>query len=221
MKTKHYHDTAQAGDKLDEYTRKAITQDILIAEFFELSAGEIFTPWEVRSLAFKRSNMPPITSVRRAMSNLTRAGILSKTEDLKETGGYGRRSHSWILNEKYRETLGLMGKIMAGTEPPDSLNKDISPELKQYITEAVEMTDTDPPGITDKGISPELMDYITEAVESNKEPVGSQLTIAGMGPEYNGILRCGICRRPIKSKRSVELGIGPICYGNCKKEVES
>lgn len=111
-----YHDTAKAGEKLHEYRNKAASQESRIASFFELNPGEIFSPWEIQSLVFKTKT--PITSVRRSMSDLTKVGILTKTEHLKEAGNYGRRSYAWMLNENYYESLRQMEGVLAPQETP-------------------------------------------------------------------------------------------------------
>ncbi|KKL81902.1 hypothetical protein LCGC14_1990080, partial [marine sediment metagenome] len=111
-----------SGDKLQEYQNQAASQESKISSFFQLNPGEIFSPWEVQSLVFKTKT--PITSVRRSMSDLTKVGILTKTEHLKEAGNYGRRSYAWMLNEKYYETLQAMDAIMAPVEAPVGDLKD-------------------------------------------------------------------------------------------------
>ncbi len=112
----HYNTTHESGDKLQEYRNKAASQESRIASFFELNPGEAWTPWEIQSLVFKTKT--PITSVRRSMSDLTKVGILTKTEHLKEAGNYGRRSYAWMLNENYYESLRQMEGILAPVEAP-------------------------------------------------------------------------------------------------------
>lgn len=102
---KHYHNTTkESGPTLAEYQARARTQDQKVADFFEARPGEIFTPWEIQSLVFSFPK-PPITSVRRSITNLTKAGILTKTHHKKEAGDYGRRSYAWQLNEKYSKVM--------------------------------------------------------------------------------------------------------------------
>jgi len=115
----HHNTTNETGEKLQEYRNKAASQESWIASFFELNPGEVFTPWEIQSLVFTRK--VPITSVRRSMSDLTKVGILTKTEHLKEAGNYGRRSYAWMLNENYYGTLQEMDSIMAPQESPGGL----------------------------------------------------------------------------------------------------
>ena len=129
----HHNTTHESGTKLQEYQNQAASQESKIASFFQLNPGEYWTPWEIQSLVFKTKT--PITSVRRSMSDLTKVGILTKTEHLKEAGNYGRRSYAWMLNEKYYETLQAMEEIMAPVEAPGSDSKDITRNPVPTITD--------------------------------------------------------------------------------------
>ena len=106
----HYNTTNEKGETLEGYQKQTASQNNRIACFFEANPGEIYTPWEVQSLVFYATTTP-ITSIRRSMSDLTKAGILTKTEHRKEAGHYDRRSYAWTINERYRETLGIMQEI--------------------------------------------------------------------------------------------------------------
>jgi len=116
MKKSFHNTTNETGQKLQSYEAKAYTQDQQIADFFTCHPGELYTPWEIQSLVFKHPK-PPITSVRRAMSNLTRDGILTKTKEKKEVGIYNRASYSWTINQKYYETLMAMEIVFTHEEP--------------------------------------------------------------------------------------------------------
>lgn len=93
---KHYHDTSDAGPKLPEYERKAKTQDERILILFEIFKRRQFSPEDVLRLAFRKGQRPPLTSVRRALTNLTNAGKLVKLDRTVE-GQYGRPCHLWRL----------------------------------------------------------------------------------------------------------------------------
>lgn len=54
------------------------------------------TPMEVHAVAERIGFNWPITSVRRAMSDLTRANKLRKTQDMKDEL-YGKPNHKWEL----------------------------------------------------------------------------------------------------------------------------
>jgi len=119
MKKSFHNTTNETGQKLQSYEAKAYTQDQQIADFFTCHPGELYTPWEIQSLVFKHPK-PPITSVRRAMSNLTRDGILTKTKEKKEVGIYNRASYSWTINQKYYETLMAMEVVFSQTPKHDA-----------------------------------------------------------------------------------------------------
>ena len=74
---------------------KAKGQELLILTFFVKHKGELFTPSEVQD----RLEEPSIlTSIRRAMTNLTKRGFLEKT-DIKRQGKFGRPNFCWRLKE--------------------------------------------------------------------------------------------------------------------------
>jgi hypothetical protein len=92
---KHYHNTTQETTNLSNYEEKAKSQDQLIYEWFLDHRGSVFTPSFLHSsLALPLGT--PITSVRRALTNLTKAGKLIKT-DHKVEGMHGRDEHCWAL----------------------------------------------------------------------------------------------------------------------------
>jgi hypothetical protein len=122
----YYKTVPESEEKLQEYRNKAASQESRIASFFELNPDAAWTPWEVQSLVF--FGKTPITSVRRSMSDLTRAGILTKTGQLKEAGYYGRRSYSWKLNKKYHSAMQVRDKILA----PLDAQEGQSEEIKKY-----------------------------------------------------------------------------------------
>ena len=89
----YYNTTEETGDDLDQSHKKAKKQDHLIYSHFILS-NELLSP----SMVLDRLNLNcPITSVRRAMTNLTNEGKLIKTDQYVK-GKYGKREHLWSLN---------------------------------------------------------------------------------------------------------------------------
>lgn len=94
-----YHNTTDSrGRQLEEYEAKAITQDQRVLRFFQSNPNATFTPSEVLNYAFSHLlPRPPVTSVRRAMSNLTAPGKLEKTTE-QRIGPYGRPEYTWRLH---------------------------------------------------------------------------------------------------------------------------
>jgi predicted ArsR family transcriptional regulator len=89
----HYHiTTPERPAALSDYELKARTQDKNILTLLEwakkLSPGDV------------ARSMPniPITSIRRALTNLTRLGYAVKTDEVKK-GMYGRNEHVWMYKE--------------------------------------------------------------------------------------------------------------------------
>jgi hypothetical protein len=63
-----------------------------ILKFFEDNPAGYFTPFEVQF--YSGLERTPITSIRRALSTLTSAGLIIKTDRLRE-GEYGALNHTW------------------------------------------------------------------------------------------------------------------------------
>lgn len=91
-----FHNTiGAAGRDLQEAEFRAGSQEIAILSFFKSRPARMFTPSEIHKRLFDPITTP-LTSVRRAITNLTRAGYLLKT-DIKTTGPYGMPEHCWYL----------------------------------------------------------------------------------------------------------------------------
>ena len=88
-----YHNTTNETVKLAEYFDKVTKQDEKVMDFFTLNPGVEFTPPEVHKYV---SSMAPLTSIRRAITNLTNAGKLVRS-DVKRQGIYGRDNYTWKL----------------------------------------------------------------------------------------------------------------------------
>lgn len=88
----YYNTTCQTGEQLEEYRRVAASQEDLMKAFFCQRPGQAFTPSQLTSV------LPgaPLTSVRRAITNLTRQGVLEKTTR-QRPGAYQRPEHLWRL----------------------------------------------------------------------------------------------------------------------------
>jgi hypothetical protein len=93
-----YNTTHECGHVLKEYEEKAGHQEKeVIAIFKKYPAKTELTPDEVHGEMIEGSdNNVPITSTRRAMTNLTKARILEKTSN-KKLGGFGRLTYCWKL----------------------------------------------------------------------------------------------------------------------------
>jgi len=81
--------------------RKAKTQEERILAFFMSRPRELFTPDDVWTMFPVKdfgddSRNTPLTSIRRAMTNLTTAGLLEKTKTMR-IGYYGKLTHCWRI----------------------------------------------------------------------------------------------------------------------------
>lgn len=98
----YYNTTKLAGPGLKESTGKAKKQKDQILALFKGTRRPMSpaTIWE--HYGFKEKNVP-ITSVRRAITNLEKDGFLTKT-DIQEDGIYGKKNFCWVYREPKQET---------------------------------------------------------------------------------------------------------------------
>lgn len=99
----YFNTTNESGATLKNNVAKSKSQEEKIFKLFQLdfeywSKKEILytglTPKELQDFFHKY----PITSIRRALTNLTKQGKLIKTDE-KRIGMYGRSEYVWKLNE--------------------------------------------------------------------------------------------------------------------------
>lgn len=89
-----HNSTDLQGDELQQRQLKAGTQNRKVLDFFKTRSYENYTPFEVwKSLGI---NNQPITSIRRAISDLTDMDYLVKT-NVKRPGQYGEQCYCWML----------------------------------------------------------------------------------------------------------------------------
>jgi predicted ArsR family transcriptional regulator len=87
----YFNTTGQSGDTLKEYKFKAESQEVRILGHFKRAGKQ--SPSQVWLALL---GIGPLTSVRRAITNLQDAGTLTKT-DLQRKGMYGRPEGIWEL----------------------------------------------------------------------------------------------------------------------------
>ena len=88
----YYNTTNEKGGKLKESHRKARTQEEIIYSYF-FTYGKPLSPSQVLD---KLNLNCPITSIRRAMTNLTLDNKIIKTDE-RVKGLYGKSEHLWRL----------------------------------------------------------------------------------------------------------------------------
>ena len=88
----YYNTTALSGEELRKAIRTAKTQTEKVKSIFELTNKEL-TPFEVAEFF---SEQTPITSIRRAITNLTKDGYLVQT-DTTVRERYGSLNYRWKI----------------------------------------------------------------------------------------------------------------------------
>lgn len=94
--TKTFYNTINVkGEQLSLYQAKNSKQENEILAIFKEYKEQSFTPFEIHTI----SNMydVPLTSIRRAITNLTKKGRLVKTSEQSE-GLYGKLNYKWKFN---------------------------------------------------------------------------------------------------------------------------
>lgn len=92
-----YNTTEASGSELDRYQDKAEAQEDKILGFLASNSPIWFTAEELQRAVFIKQP-PPLTSVRRALTNLYKQNKIVKSDTADGMGLYGRPVHSW----KYR-----------------------------------------------------------------------------------------------------------------------
>jgi hypothetical protein len=92
------------GEELKEAKKKAVTQQDQILEIFKREPNRWFTPYDIENITGNDRSMPElrymlITSIRRAITNLTDAGYLVKgNKDMQVHGQWGMMNNQWKYN---------------------------------------------------------------------------------------------------------------------------
>lgn len=90
----YYNTTRLTGQALINEILNSNGQESKVLTFFINNPNTSYAPHVVKTHVLPLS---PITSVRRALTNLTNANILIKT-NTKVTGTYGKPVYTWRLN---------------------------------------------------------------------------------------------------------------------------
>lgn len=95
MSESYFNTTHARGAELADCETKARHQEERVANLFKKHAPFPLSPSRVHS-ALGGDTFGPLTSVRRAVTNLQKAGVLEKL-DRRMRGPYGRPEHLWRL----------------------------------------------------------------------------------------------------------------------------
>lgn len=91
-----YNTTNLQGEDLFSSHKRTNKQEVEILSVFKMSRQDL-TPFEVQETLMLRGFDYPITSIRRAITDLTEKGLLVKTKN-KKMGAYGQKNYTWELN---------------------------------------------------------------------------------------------------------------------------
>ena len=95
----YYNTNDETGGTLNTSRKVADNQSVMILGIFKMFSDENMSPDDVEDYirqVYKRDY--PITSIRRALTNLTDQGLLEKTDKMV-MGKYGKKTHTWKLAE--------------------------------------------------------------------------------------------------------------------------
>ena len=93
----YYNTNDEAGETLQRSRGTTTNQEVMILAIFETYPNEGLTPFDIEDFVRDQEVSWPITSIRRAITDLTNAGKLTKTND-KKLGRYGKNVHTWKLS---------------------------------------------------------------------------------------------------------------------------
>jgi len=96
--TSFFNTIGLSGEQLGSAEAQAKTQEQKVAQFIRENSREWHTPTSVWRELFRESI--PLTSVRRAMTNLTDAGELAKSSHATFSGLYGKPQHAWRYSDR-------------------------------------------------------------------------------------------------------------------------
>ena len=100
MNYSYHNTTSSSGEQLNRFEGKAKSQEERILEWIKRCPSFLMSPSDVRKYVF--NSEIPLTSVRRALTNLTTSLDLVKT-DQQLNGPYGRPEYLWRLADKHRQ----------------------------------------------------------------------------------------------------------------------
>lgn len=95
----YYNTNNEVGSILQESRKKTETQEKRIETILS-DVNAVLTPDHIQWLYFQEYKVDiPITSVRRALTDLTAKGIAIKT-DIMLKGRYNKKTHTWRINNE-------------------------------------------------------------------------------------------------------------------------
>lgn len=100
-----FHNTIPIeGEQLEKAKQRAVTQQGQILQLFKREPDRWFTPFDIQDITGEDRTMPDlrymlITSIRRAITNLTHAGYLVKGDkEMQVREQWGVNNNKWRYN---------------------------------------------------------------------------------------------------------------------------
>jgi hypothetical protein len=103
--TDYYNTNRLRGGELKNAIDAARSQQEKIKVYFQAHPERLYAPHQIRNLLFDDYNTP-LTSIRRAMTNLETEGYLVKTSRMIK-GDYGKPVHCWKCNNAHARQMKL------------------------------------------------------------------------------------------------------------------
>lgn len=91
----YFNTNHETGVTLAKSRRNAETQENKILSWFKSNPSKEASPEHILDAVFDNVNVP-VTSIRRAMTNLSNKDMLVKTDKMVK-GSYGKMIHTWKL----------------------------------------------------------------------------------------------------------------------------
>lgn len=101
-----FNTTGEVNPLLKEYKEKNLVEADIVCQIFLTHAKEAFTPcdvWKILGEMDSFGHYMILTNVRRAITVLTKRGILRKLP-IKKIGIYGRPCYCWIFNDQQTDS---------------------------------------------------------------------------------------------------------------------
>jgi len=92
----YYNTNKETGNTLSNSRYRAKSQEEIILSIFR--EGDLLSPDEVLNICNEEKSYL-LTSIRRALTNLTTKGLLVKN-DVFKIGRYGKKTHTWSLSKE-------------------------------------------------------------------------------------------------------------------------
>ena len=95
----YYNTVDERGPQLRSSWIQTAKQEELIYQIFVWNPEQGFSPEDIELRCLDLSKTWQITSIGRAINTLTKAGKLTKTDELQKSS-YGKNAHIWRLNDQ-------------------------------------------------------------------------------------------------------------------------